>query len=108
VLRIFIEENRLKILNGFGPEFQTVTRYAGERWSQTGAGILCGVTDVFQDAGIITIGVSTSFSESQLSTALPLCSIGHSECSPTGTMTASRDSHTVERTVRNGINCKSA
>jgi hypothetical protein len=59
MLKLTLGEDFLKYENGFNASPWSVTRYHGEHWAQVGSDLLCGVADVLQDVGIITIGKST-------------------------------------------------
>jgi hypothetical protein len=60
MLRFDVHEGHLQYANGYNAEPMSVTRYFGERWEQVASDILCGIADVFQDVGLVTIGRSTS------------------------------------------------
>ncbi|MFY9718125.1 MAG: hypothetical protein WAK16_00645 [Candidatus Cybelea sp.] len=59
MLKLTLQEGRLRYENGFNAAPWTVTRYHGERWAQVGPDLLCGIADVFPDVGIVTIGKSS-------------------------------------------------
>lgn len=59
MLKLRLEQDFLKYENGWNASPSSVTRYHGERWVQVASDLMCGVADVLQDVGIVTIGRST-------------------------------------------------
>jgi hypothetical protein len=59
MLRLELHDGHLKYVNGFNASPWSVTRYHGEHWAQIASDLLCGVADVLQDVGIVTVGRST-------------------------------------------------